>query len=1466
MVLQKASAAIVGADVGNDTYLISASMVSPGQTLTISDAKGSNSLQLASGLSIASSQVANNALKLTLSNGGTVTVLRADLFTYDVGGNNSAGIDSTDVSYASFVLNTLGVTLPSNGLVSGGPKVIGTNSPISNGRLLGDAGNNVLTGGDGNDVLRGGAGVDTMVGGAGNDIFVVVGDLSAGGKFDTPEDTYALGSPLTTLNGFDLNEDENGSFEIIQGGDGDDTLYVYGTADISNYDITGIEHIVIRSDVTLHVDDLRSVQSLTGDGNSIVRIIGPGALMKILDLSQIKFDQIGHIELGKNTQLLATKIEQLGGAASVSGAGQITIQNNNIDFTGIKQSTEISVKYADGGFVPGGTRVENIILVNGSGLINGTTGNDFIQGTDLVQVIVGGDGSDIIQGMGGDDTIWGDLKNFQVSPGSTTPVSSIPGAGSFGRNELINGLGGPAGFGENKLAVNDDEFTSALNITSIFGPDGLDFFGKKYTSLYVNNNGSVTFKAGLKTWTPGKISAGFNNPIIAPFWADVDTRGLSPNAPTAGGTSTGSNRIWYDFDTIKKIFTVTWDDVGYFDSKRDKLNAFQLQLIDQGAGQFDIVYRYENVDWTTGSDRTTGGVGGLGGVVARAGYSAGNNFDYYELPQSGNQAQMLALDQTGPYLFRVRNGVALATENNDVIDGGAGNDTLIGGIGNDTISGGIGWDTAVYLGNFVEYRIVKTTTGWTVTDLRPQRDGVDTLKNDVEVLKFADRIYELVPSASVFATTEAIISKFDLLLISKTADAGITTPIQVSGMDAGGGLWKMFFALSAAAYVHVSKLQSYRGMAPNDSTNATDLKQKMLTFLATAGLQPLSKSEFEASGLVETSSIHFENGYFVATSGVIGSSVATVYRSQNELFLTFRGTDNGSDWYDNGLDMQGHYERFLPLFSAVESYARTNGISKISVSGHSLGGQMAAMYMDRHPDTAGITYRSVAIEAANKVKENITRTLLSKTGDNRFVNFEMSGDIVPDLGIVTGASGSTGNYGKTIHINDDSNTELLITSHFMGNIAPVFDDIAKSLPPSDKSITVDRLLYIDGPKTDGVITTDGLSIFRDPSGDLAVGYTLAVLADSLLPLALKQYYAGLIALITSGETILLTDALLDIAQEDQNEISSMGTDFQVVWPKEFSSLEAGTIVINPTGSGAYVVPTIGVGAIAIANDNFSPSEDINIDARAVNLRIVLIGNDGDNCLRGGPGADLIIGGGNSTLGKGDLLIGGVGNDMLYGGDYKDSPFSYINLQINYGITAEGKTAIENTAKGDFFDDVTYLYGGPGNDEMVGSGDNDYFFIDVNYNNNQSNVDTITSFYVSDLNLLREDYLCFSSDQLDSGSGYLTADWMEQMGWNEKSISIFGTLRTSYAVDIEFIPENFFKVDGIANYFAESIVIDSQPAFILDYSNGSLYFDADGDRDIGDQVLVAKLIGTTGDFLQDMHANQILIFPDFSFLG
>ncbi|KAF0100619.1 MAG: cadherin domain/calx-beta domain protein [Rhodospirillaceae bacterium] len=226
---------------------------------------------------------------------------------------------------------------------------------------------------------------------------------------------------------------------------------------------------------------------------------------------------------------------------------------------------------------------------------------------------------------------------------------------------LINSLGGTAGFGEFSLPANDDGSTGFIDLTPIFGTQGINFFGRYYTGFYLNNNGSVTFNAASSSFTPSSITGSTSNPIIAAYWADIDTRGGAV-APTPGGTSTGSNLLWYDLDAVSKTFTATWDDVGYYSGQTNKLNAFQLSIQQINAqGDFDITFRYENVDWTTGN--ASGGSNGLGGTPARAGYSAGNGVEYYELPQSGNEAYLLALESAsnvgtpGTFVFSVRNGM-----------------------------------------------------------------------------------------------------------------------------------------------------------------------------------------------------------------------------------------------------------------------------------------------------------------------------------------------------------------------------------------------------------------------------------------------------------------------------------------------------------------------------------------------------------------------------------------------------------------------------------------------------------------------------------------------------------------------------------------------------------------------------------------------------------------------------------------
>lgn len=163
------------------------------------------------------------------------------------------------------------------------------------------------------------------------------------------------------------------------------------------------------------------------------------------------------------------------------------------------------------------------------------------------------------------------------------------------------------GCSANELAENDDGSTSEVPLGF-----SANFEGATYTGVYVNNNGNVTFGSPLSVFTPEPIGS-FGVPIIAPFWADVDTR-------------TGGNTVTYGTTTYagQPAFCVEWDDVGYYDEHFDKLNQFELILVsrpDRGAGEFDVVFNYDKIQWETGD--ASGGSEGFGGTAPRVGFGLG---------------------------------------------------------------------------------------------------------------------------------------------------------------------------------------------------------------------------------------------------------------------------------------------------------------------------------------------------------------------------------------------------------------------------------------------------------------------------------------------------------------------------------------------------------------------------------------------------------------------------------------------------------------------------------------------------------------------------------------------------------------------------------------------------------------------------------------------------------------------------
>jgi len=78
--------------------------------------------------------------------------------------------------------------------------------------------------------------------------------------------------------------------------------------------------------------------------------------------------------------------------------------------------------------------------------------------------------------------------------------------------------------------------------------------------------------------------------MVAPFWADVDTR-------------SGLGYVWKK-QIDANTFAVAWDNVGYYAYNGEKRNSFQVMISDgtnsaMGEGN-NVCFCYNQMQWTTG--------------------------------------------------------------------------------------------------------------------------------------------------------------------------------------------------------------------------------------------------------------------------------------------------------------------------------------------------------------------------------------------------------------------------------------------------------------------------------------------------------------------------------------------------------------------------------------------------------------------------------------------------------------------------------------------------------------------------------------------------------------------------------------------------------------------------------------------------------------------------------------------------
>ncbi len=152
------------------------------------------------------------------------------------------------------------------------------------------------------------------------------------------------------------------------------------------------------------------------------------------------------------------------------------------------------------------------------------------------------------------------------------------------------------------------------------------FWGREMDTIFINTNGNLSFFQPYSGYVPDTFPI-TNYAMIAPFWADVDTR---------IGNIRDPNLTLYQITAHHMI--VQWDSVRYYDCT-DPLdtvllyNSFEV-VISDGTDPIipkgnNVEFCYKQMQWTTGD--ASSGTNGFGGDPATVGANQGDAVRYIQI-------------------------------------------------------------------------------------------------------------------------------------------------------------------------------------------------------------------------------------------------------------------------------------------------------------------------------------------------------------------------------------------------------------------------------------------------------------------------------------------------------------------------------------------------------------------------------------------------------------------------------------------------------------------------------------------------------------------------------------------------------------------------------------------------------------------------------------------------------------------
>ncbi len=355
----------------------------------------------------------------------------------------------------------------------------------------------------------------------------------------------------------------------------------------------------------------------------------------------------------------------------------------------------------------------------------------------------------------------------------------------------------PSGYNSNAVPRADDTANQVVGL-----PFTMNWNGANYNQIYINMNGNCTFGNGFTGYNPTTSLSALGQNIMAPFWADVDTRNTAMGQVTYSDITAGNVPQVDGHDA----FFVNWINVGrynYTTAGNTQTNSFQLVIVDRsdtGAGNFDFMFNYDAVTWDMATASSS--------MRARVGWGRSDG-SAFELPGSGTaQGSASALldssasatsliqnfindeDQLGRYVWEVRAGVAPNIPPSiSVVDReleGNRPNAYVGytGAGDATASDADG--SVVSLTNDLPgiLPLGATTVTWTATD---DRGGVTTRTQTVTVV---DTVAPSLPTLASPTHTTGVWSTVSTVTVNSTTStdtcAGVAGASYVWTRNAAG--------------------------------------------------------------------------------------------------------------------------------------------------------------------------------------------------------------------------------------------------------------------------------------------------------------------------------------------------------------------------------------------------------------------------------------------------------------------------------------------------------------------------------------------------------------------------------------------------------------------------------------------------------------------------------------------------------